>query len=119
MNNYRLKSHNIQAVKYTGNNWHEIEKFLGPHLVRTKDIGVMEEEIAHYVFNIADKDWKQVWPNTYVIRDDLGVVTGMTVEYFESTYELIPATYNTYPGIFDQHPRTQPYTWEVTSRGIK
>lgn len=113
MGMYRVKADDVEAEKFTGHNWHAIERWLGPHLTKTVENPRDKADVAHYVFDISTKEWQFVPPNRFIVRTRTGALDVFTIEDFEYKWEPVPpvtrgVTYPTQPVPMPTYP-TPPY----------
>lgn len=97
MAKYRVRPNNVEAEKFTGNNWYVIEKWLGPHLTKTVDNVRDHTDSAHYVFDIDDKNWLLVTPGNYIVKYETGSIRVTSPADFENKWEREPTIPNLWP----------------------
>lgn len=90
MPKYRIKPEDVEAEKFNGRNWHFIESWLGEYLTKSEKNSWDQEDVSHFVFDIAEKVWLFVVAGEYIVRDLNGAISVVTAREFESKWEVAP-----------------------------
>lgn len=103
MAKYRIRPDDVDAEEFTGDNWQEIESWLGPHLTKIDEDA--DERTDFFVFDISTKTWKPVRRNFFVVKDATGSLSVLPADEFNDKWVPVPLTIDQYlPGTPGRYP---------------